>query len=768
MVSRRLIAVVTLVAASSLALAAKRELTPADAVATVRIVKDQLLPGQPTGGDFASPDGKRYLIRLVYGDVKRNGVWMDLLTGPLDSLEGAAHPKRCAHLFTTGLGSPTSTWSAEADPSSSNVIRWFDASHIAFLWSDERAVRQIMSVDLTTCKHRFVTHAQADVFSFVSAPNGALLFNAQVPAPTGIAEKLWAHGFTVGDSSDGLSILQGHVEDSSKVETMYKNVWFLQSGSRTIAIDLDGKKFDPSNPYSRDISVGSSGRYVVVWIGATSRPQGWEQYANAGLQDGLNNHEKVRIPVRYAVVDLHEGTSHMLWNAPLNWRGQVHWSPRDDTVLLAPTFLPLAANNPLGLTGNAAAIIDVRRGEYQILPIDLTNRSMLKATWVSSNEIEIASTNSLGADIREMRFSRTNGAWQVASATDNLDAQRIRLAPIRLETRQALNTPPQIFAVDTRTGLSQLIVDPNPHLLADFRLGHVERMSGTLPNGRQWIAQLMYPADYRPGVKYPLVIESMYGGSGFGAEEFTLDGTWDFSGEGLGPMQLACYAGQLLATRNIAVLVLKVLHVAQDLKGSDDRQLAFEALARQLAAGGLADEGKVALDGFSQNGYYVEYTLAHSAFPFAAAIASDNYDPSYLQSALGNWREFDVDWNGGPAFGAGLQEWLAHAPGFNAEHMQTPLLMIGQRGGMPYIISEWEIYSRLRYLHKPVQMYLMPQSDNHPSHNPQNPQQIIAIQETTIDWLDFWLTGREDPSPDKREQYARWHRLKASGAVPNP
>src|SRR6202034_1258290 len=124
---------------------------------------------------------------------------------------------------------------------------------------------------------------------------------------------------------------------------------------------------------------------------------------------------------------------------------------------------------------------------------------------------------------------------------------------------------------------------------------------------------------------------------------------------------------------------------------------AFETLAKQLVASGIADEHKIALAGFSRNGHWVEFTLSHSSFPFAAAIAADNYDPSYMQSALGNWREMDVPLNGGPAFGAGLQEWLAHAPGFNAEHILTPLLMTCQDGGLLLIIGKWETYSRLRH-----------------------------------------------------------------------
>ena len=191
---------------------------------------------------------------------------------------------------------------------------------------------------------------------------------------------------------------------------------------------------------------------------------------------------------------------------------------------------------------------------------------------------------------------------------------------------------------------------------------------------------------------------------------------------GLGPSDIPSYLGQLLATRNIAVVNLEVIHFGQGMQEAEDYRLAYEAVAKQLIDSGLADERKIALDGFSQNGYWVDYALAHSAFPFAAAIAVDNYEPSYLQSALGNWRDMDVEHNGADAFGPGLQEWIKNAPGFNAEHIHSPLLMIEQSQGVPMIISQWEIFSRLRHLKKPVQMYVMPRANKHPSHLPQNPQ----------------------------------------------
>jgi hypothetical protein len=755
--------------ASPIEEAGKRELTPADAVATVRAMQNQLSPGQRVSDAGTSPDGQRYLIRLAYGDVKRNGVWMDLLTGRLDSLDAAAHPRLCAHLLTTGLGSPTSGQSADADPTPVNLIRWLDDTHIAFLWSDSHAHRQVMSVDLKSCKRSFLTSSPTDVFSFASTAAGALLVNAQVPRPDGNSRQLWAQGFTVKDSSDGFSILNGEIDGANSVGLNFENRWFILSHGATRSVEIAGNRVDFSNPFFRELSVSPSGRYAIVGVAPATTPRDWAGYQDPTLQGLLKFNETsvIRVPLSYALIDMRTGTDSPLWNSPKPSGCQVRWSPQGDTMLLAPTFLPQSADSPAGLRGTAAAELDVRTGRYRLLPLEMNGRTVVSAEWSSPTTIQIDTTDATGADVQTQRFTRDHDVWQAIRTAELPPGAPARASPIHIEIRQSLNSPPEVFGVDARSGAERLILDTNPHLLERFKLGRVERLSGTLPNQKQWIGQLIYPADYQPGKHYPLVIQSLYG-HGFGPEEFTLDGFFGDNGMGLGPSAIASYPGQLLATRNIAVLQLAVVHPSSGVGQSEDYQLAFETLAEQLSASGLADRNKIALDGFSRNGYWVEYTLSHSKFPFAAAIAADNYDPSYFPSALANWRDIDGQMNGAPAFGDGLQQWLKRAPGFNAEHIHTPLRMIGQSGGVEVIMSKWETYSRLIYLKKPVEMYLMPEADTHPSHTPQSPKQIIAIQEGVLDWFSFWLSGREDPNPGKIDQYSRWRTFRTSGAVADP
>jgi len=746
----------------------KRELTPADAIATVRTMDNQVAPGVAIDNSMTSPDGQRYVIRLAYGDVQRNGTWVDLLTGRLDSLTTAARPVRCAHLLTSGLGSSTDIQSADWDPQPANLLRWITNHQIAFLWSGRSKVRQVMSVDLTTCKSRLLTHSPTNVYSFGMGAGGALIFNAQVPRPIPISPQLWKQGFTVSDTSDGWSILNGDVSGATIVDVSFNNEWFIQSASGAIRrVNIAGRRVDPSNHVLRDVIVDPKGRFAVTHVGLQSIPEEWHHYSDSALQSVLESNKTMpnRIPLQYVVIDLSRGTTRPLWNAPMGYKDKIVWSPFNDAILMAPTFLP--PDNATGMNGAAAAEVDVVTGRYKVLPIDLKTRAVVSIKWLSASRAEILSRDLNGSDSRTDRFERHGDHWLAASSTESAIESSDKRPSIRVETEQDLNRPPKIFAIDSITGDRRLILDTNPHLQERFKLGRVERLSGTLPTGHRWLGQLIYPADYKPGQKYPLVIQSMYG-IPWADEEFSLDGSWGSSGMGLGPSYVASYPGQLLATRNISVLQLELIGPSPPDKQADARMLAFETVPGLAGLSELVDPSKIALDGFSRNGYWVEYTLSHSAFPFAAAIAADNYDPSYFPSALANWRIDDAQMNGATAFGAGLQQWLIHAPGFNAEHIHTPLRMIGQSAGIPILIGKWEIYSRLRYLHKPVEMYMMPDVDKHPSHTPQNPQQIMAIQEGVIDWFSFWLTDREDPNPLKRAQYARWHAFRDSTTALQP
>ena len=71
----------------------------------------------------------------------------------------------------------------------------------------------------------------------------------------------------------------------------------------------------------------------------------------------------------------------------------------------------------------------------------------------------------------------------------------------------------------------------------------------------------------------------------------------------------------------------------------------------------------------------------------------------------------------------------------------------------------WEMFSRLRYLKKPVEFWVMPNAE-FGVHNTQNPEQLIALQTRVVDWFRFWLNREESSDPLKLEKYDRWRALR--------
>jgi hypothetical protein len=69
------------------------------------------------------------------------------------------------------------------------------------------------------------------------------------------------------------------------------------------------------------------------------------------------------------------------------------------------------------------------------------------------------------------------------------------------------------------------------------------------------------------------------------------------------------------------------------------------------------------------------------------------------------------------------------------------------------------MFSNLRYLGKPVELFVIPDIQ-HGVHILQNPAQRLASQEATVDWFRFWLKGEEDPNRNKADEYTRWRALR--------
>ncbi|AKC86322.1 hypothetical protein WQ53_05560 [Pseudoxanthomonas suwonensis] len=175
----------------------------------------------------------------------------------------------------------------------------------------------------------------------------------------------------------------------------------------------------------------------------------------------------------------------------------------------------------------------------------------------------------------------------------------------------------------------------------------------------------------------------------------------------------------------------------------------------------MVDRSRIGIMGHSRGGWHVAYALAFSDFPFAAAIDDDAIDSGYVEATMLSWADTERR-NGADPFGVGMKDWLERAPAFNVEHIRTPLLMTvtdSFAGKAAPVVMHWEMFSRLRHLRKPVELYVIPNIERG-SHVLQNPSQVLAHQERAMDWWRYWLLDERDSSEEKREQYADWDKLR--------
>lgn len=730
-----------------------RALTAIDAIESARILVDptNVSAGNPHGAVSISPNGTRYVFRVAKADVKRNGIWVTLMAGSLDSL-ATARPKTVTRLFTSALGSGIDDVGADRDVSAyASPIHWLDESNVALLWAGERDTRQVVRINLNTGRLDYLTQHPTAVTEFAVNANGAVLYNAlervSLEREQEAQRALEKRGYVVPATADGYALFNGSAARTLP-ERLFNREWFFVEGpaltSRKITfagreVDLDRKPM---------IYFAPDGNRVIIDTTAESIATEWEAYENTdhtmseALRDPLSF--SGRHVHQFFLVDLQGGSWKTLWPVPhvVN-EAKAMWSPDGRYVLVAPTYLPLDSSDPSGRKGEAAVVIEADTGAYHQLPIHLSGAVLDSMRWIDADTVELVARG------ESQRFQRLQGGWLRIR-----NQERPYSPSVRIELREDFSTPPRLYAVSAKKEL--MIFDPSPRLTTNFRLGQVETIAGQLSSGENWAGLLFYPVGYSPDRLYPLVIQSDYS-TGLKFSRFTLYGDqW----EGLGPPMVAAYPGQVLANRGIAVVHLDV----EMFKSQDEgrvRQEAFEAVVEHLAARRVIDKEKVGLVGFSRNGYWVEYALTHSDLPFAAAIAADNWSPSYISSTFMGYPEQNIIVNGGVApFADGLEAWIKHAPGFNVEKIRTPLRKVLQSGGLFELANSWELFSRLNYLKKPVELYVMPNAKEHAAHNAQNPAQVLAVMQSTVDWFDFWLNDYEDPTPEKAEQYQRWQKLR--------
>jgi len=236
------------------------------------------------------------------------------------------------------------------------------------------------------------------------------------------------------------------------------------------------------------------------------------------------------------------------------------------------------------------------------------------------------------------------------------------------------------------------------------------------------------------------------------------------------------HAPQWLAARGLAVL-----DVAFEVKvGSFDNLAGFdEEVMRNLEVvyGGIdaaakfasIDTTRIGIVGFSRAGYIARQALLREGrYRFSAAVANDSYFPSlgayyyYVHNSpfleKGRFAKVTAAAHGGMPWHS-LSKWAIGTFELGANRASGALLDIYHTDLKSPIelLCVYTITAPMMAAGRPVEMVALPDA----GHQLVRPRQRHASMTANVDWLDFWLKGGEDSSPEKRSKYIRWRRLRA-------
>ena len=740
-----------------------------DAVTHPFTVRDEIAIayfGDPNGGATAaitlSPDGRLAAVHTTRGVLAENRMKDEVRIYDLSRVKAWLKGPRAAPALD-----PLQTFRLSTCDEGPIItdIRWLgDSRGIAFLAKSATGDEQLWTADVATGAQHPLTPLDQNVVEFDIRDTSHFIY--AVPNPSeeskAIAAQLAGKQPIWVAQTELDTVLAANVvkERPRPRETL----WAAEGGLPKPVLNPVSKA--PIIVYRTELlslRLSPDGHTALVALPLPAAPPGWDRlYGNgttasanrAGPQD-LSSDTGDYID-SYVLIDLSSWGQTRLDPGPTalseGWDGgqAPSWSADGTRLLLPGAFLSTTSNMP------CFAVVSAKGGRADCLMAVPANTYTDFVTQFGfedgrSDRVWIEHclpVNSVCANntYLKVHYQQTADKWSKVGETPVSlnDATSAELG-VRLEVRQGLNDPPVLWASQADRSSARPVWDPNPQL-RDLEIGPAKIVHWTDASGKSWRGGLFRPPDYRPGTRYPLVIQT----HGFAPDQFRPSGAWPES-----------YAARELA--GAGIIVLQVPDCPNVYSSDPDEmtchEVMYKAAVESLDQDGLIDQARVGITGFSRTCIFVLDLLGKTTFPVRAGLATDGINDGYFQYVLAamypTLRNDMQRLIGAPPWGAGLQAWLDRSPGFHLDKVQAPLLLVAARPGFS-LLTMWEPYGLLSAMHKPVDL-LMLNTDAHPTWQP---AARYASQQAAVDWFRFWLQGHEDPDPAKATQYRRWEGLR--------
>ncbi len=689
----------------------------------------------PENGDAVhpkfSPDGKSFLIVTEKGDLDSNLREYALVIYITN--EPQAKPIQVA------------VFRSSSNRDGISQAKWLTDESIAFVGENPGEVSQVYVVNCGTLKIRKLTSDALGVVAYdVTRDATIVIYTAHWGGNEAEMIHKDRHGFAITD--ERLSELTSG--EWRRPTTVFQTYVLNTSNGKVRAVHGGpfGARF-----WVLKLWLSPDGRYAITERPVFPIPESWEAYEGWVGIESHNLRVSARSKFQFGaisegiLVSTDTGDTTPLTDAPAGSRFSVVWSSDSRSAIVGDTYLPLENNGNQELVRRRALSVVA---EFSI-PSRLFRRIAeipKKQLWSLEGgtrvDTFIVRTREESRLLPTLVYRREGDKWVEDSkghATGETHPD-VRIT-------QALDRWPKVAIIDSTTHQQRVVSDPNPQF-QHRRFGRVQTIHWIGKLGEAWVGGLVYPTNYAPATRYPLVIQT----HGFDPGRFLLDGSFT-----------TAMVAQELANKGIAVLLIGETPLDEEVSQKPEEGKAYvsayESAVDHLDKLGIIDCSRVGLIGFSRTSYHVKYALTHSRYNFMAATAAEGIDFGYWQyiaeADLAIYTGAYQNMYSGPPWERNWKPWMEHSVTFNFEKIHAPLrLEADDNPGA--ILNEWETFAALRLLNKPVDLIFIPHGD----HPLLKPWERMTSQQGDVDWFVFWLKGEEDPDPVKAGQYARWRELR--------
>ena len=704
----------------------KRKVTVEDTVTMTRWVDQGYFFGNEPDGPVGifSPDKARFVVLVQKGNIENNTNEYSLVL------------VRTPDVFHTPQPQVILTMSSSSNRDAIGNVKWLDDNEtLTFLGEDPGQVPQVFGFNTRSLELKKLTkHATPIVAYDISRDGRTIVYKAGPPArPILDTEETRRNGIVV-TAQYPTDLLLADCAPDQTVDAG-KNELFLQDASGA-AYRLP--TLDVVYGYEM-LSVAPDGRYALIASFGDDIPASWSEYDDRLLHPYIVERRKpghASNVERYLLLDTATHELAPLLDAPLWWANRgFAWLDNGASVAISGTFLPLNVADPLERKRRIqhTFVADVSLPSKQIMSV--TEAELKIARWDDRLK---RLTLSSAKGTRETYQHVASNWMRIPGEPDPADD------PIRVVLEEDSNHPPKIFVTAQNGTRRTLLLDLNPQF-AQLQFGRVESVTWNATDGHAVQGGVYLPPDYRPGQRYPLVIQT----HGFNEHRFWIDGPWS-----------GAFAAQPLASQGFVVLqVGDAKDTKEDRKYAETpeegarRMAVYEGAIDYLYDRGLIDRQRVGIVGFSRSVFQVGYALTHSKYNFAAATLADGFDGGYVNYILWGLSDYAAV-NGGDPTGQRLTSWLKISPGFNLEKVKTPVRL--ETFDFAGVLGSWQWFSGLSLLNKPVDFVWLPFG----THLLVKPWERKVSQQGNVDWFSFWLADRESADPARHAQYERWRALK--------